>query len=313
MQWGGTGSLFVTNRPIADCAEVPHRLGAFDGNGRMFHVFDEVAIEALLNTIDTLADFTAYLKKREHFFSRDIQILATGEEDLLAFYLLADLNNDDATCDFLVPTDKNAIVIDESHWQHWLVSPQRAAWEAANEVSYAWDALTEKFSHHVISGSQYFAQPGGLPEQELLLRWMAREDRVRRRMLAKSLLEMIKTTPAGQIRRRYLPPSSSGDPYWVFLVAPNPGGLEEGEYRETRRSMLIQHLLVVKYLHQDAMNLVGIAVDGDVPEISEDAIYLDGSEWTEEMAQQAHQLHVEEAIFRNPRQIAWTDWRYPIE
>lgn len=52
---------------------------------------------------------------------------------------------------------------------------------------------------------------------------------------------------------------------------------------------LIQHLLVVKYLHQDAMNLVGIAVDGDVPEISEDAIYLDGSEWTEEMAQQAHQ------------------------
>ena len=77
--------------------------------------------------------------------------------------------------------------------------------------------------------------------------------------------------------------------------------------------MLLANMLVVRHLHQDAMNLVGIAVDGDVEEITEDAIYLDGSEWTEEMAQQAQQLHLEEGIFRNPRQIASTDWVYPIE
>jgi hypothetical protein len=260
-----------------------------------------------------VADFTAYLEKRENFFRHEIQIVATGEADLLALYLLAGSNDEDRSHDFFVPAEVNAILVDKSHWQHWLTSPQRTAWEAANEISYAWDALIEKFSYHLISGTQYFADPGGIPEQEIVLRWMAREDRVRRRMLAKSILDMIKTTPVGQIRRRYLPPSSSGDPYWVFLVAPNPGDLEEREYRETRRSMLLAHMLVVRYLRQDAMNLVGIAVDGDVPEISEDAIYLDGSEWTEEMAEQARQLHIEEGIFRNPRQIEWTDWDYPIE
>src|SRR5437762_10812603 len=107
----------------------------------MFHVFDEVAIEALLSTIDTVADFTAYLERREHLLRRDIQIVATGEEDLLALYLLADSNDEDKRRDFFVPADVNAIFIDESYWQYWLTSPQRAAWEAANEISYAWDAL----------------------------------------------------------------------------------------------------------------------------------------------------------------------------
>jgi len=279
----------------------------------MFHIFDEVAIEALLKTIDTVADFTGYLKKRERFFRSDINILAAGEEDLLAFYLLADLDNEDATRDFLVPPGTNAVFLDESHWQYWLISPQRAAWSAANEISYAWDALTEKFSYHLMTGSQYFGNPEGTSQQEIVLRWMARENRVRRRMLAKSLLDMISSTPTGQIRRRYLPPSSKDDPYWVFLVAPNPGGLDDREYRHARREMLLAHILVVKYLHKDAMNLVGIAVDGDVPEITEDAIYLDASDWTEEMNERARRLHTEEGIFRNPRQIAWTDWDYPIE
>jgi hypothetical protein len=66
--WGGRGSVMTSNGSFEEAANHPLRLGAIDADGRMFHIFDEVAFDAVLQTLDTIADFRDYIAKREVCF-----------------------------------------------------------------------------------------------------------------------------------------------------------------------------------------------------------------------------------------------------
>ena len=309
--WGGRGSLMVTNCSFDGCFDRPLHLGAFDKAGHFFHVFDEVALDAILRTLDTVSDFCNYLAKRESFFCKELELLAAGEEELLGFYLYSD-SKDGSGHDFIVEGDTDGILIDESFWSSWLTGPQRQAKAEADRVSYSWDRLIEKFSFHMLGGTQYFPSEGGVREDEIIVRWMARESRVRRRLLSESLLDAMNTTAQGQMRRRYLLPGDSGDPFWVFLIFPRPDEVAYEKYRDMRFNYLIWHCEVVKYLHPEALDIVGIAVDPRPEEISEDGVYMDARTWTEEQNAVAKRLHEEGGIFRNARQFGGRYWEYPI-
>lgn len=86
--------------------------------------------------------------------------------------------------DFFAPEDGSGIILLEGHWDDFLRSPQRQAQVEANKVSYVWDRLTEKFSMHVLSDTLYSTTHPGIHNQERLFRFLAREPRTRRRMLA---------------------------------------------------------------------------------------------------------------------------------
>ena len=142
---------------------------------------------------------------------------------------------------------------------------------------------------------------------------MARENRVRRRGLATLLLEMLPTVPIGQMRKRYIIPGSPGDPYWVFLVLPRPERINEAQYREARRNLLIAHRMVVKHLNPLAEDICGIAVNPIHAELSEDIGYLDARFWPQSLADEARHYHKKLGIFSAGTRINMTNYEYPID
>lgn len=307
---GGTGSLFVSNAALSECESTPLRVGCFDESGHMVHVFDEVAIELALETLDTVADFVRYLNRREALFRRGTKIVAAGEENLVAAYLRGVDANDEH--DFELETaKKDSVYIDDSFWSWWANSKQRIARIEANRVSYEWDGLIQKFAHHMKAGTEHFPSPG-VRVQETVARWMAREDRFSRRMLATTLTEPMATTADGQLRRRYLPPRRAGDPAWVFLIIPRPVDVDYEQYRETRLDMLLAHCHVVKHLNPEVLDVAGIAVETKEEEMSEDCVHLDMRNWSSEDDAQAKELRERRGIFKNPAKLPSKDWEFPI-
>jgi len=97
----------------------------------------------------------------------------------------------------------------------------------ANEISYVWDHLTEEFCRHLLDGTQAFATHPGVANQEIVMRFLARENRTRRRMLGKALIELLRRTPATHRATRTILPSNLGDPHFVFLLLPRPSYVSE--------------------------------------------------------------------------------------
>ena len=310
--WGGAGTLMTTNFKIVACEKTPLRLGAFNEADQMFHVFDEVALDCVLTTLDTVSDFRDYLVRRERFFRAHQSVLAAGEEELLGYYLFSDSKGDERGHDFVVNEQVTEVVIDESFWEGWMNSPQKTAKQNADRVSYCWDGIIEEFSFYMLNGTQYFPTSGGVKETEVIARWMAREPRMHRRMLAESLLEAMDSTPVGKTRRWYHPASKPNEAWWTFLVMRRSPSVKREKYREMRINYLKWQCMVLRHMHPSALDIVGIAVDPQEGEITEDALYLDGRSWSKELDDEALEIRRLGSIFTAGVRMERRHWEYPI-
>ena len=91
---GDSGSLMVRSDLVGDVhVNAPagpfgiFRIGRVDPDRGYVHVFDDENLDILLSELDTVADFVAYLTRKEAFICSGRVVLAPGEEDLLAYYL----------------------------------------------------------------------------------------------------------------------------------------------------------------------------------------------------------------------------------
>jgi len=274
------------------------------------HVFDDATLDVVMNTLDTVADFVAYLSKKEALLSLVHRVIAAGEEELLAFYLKQ--LSPAGEHDFVVPKDVNAFMIEEGHWAKFCHHPQRLAQIDANRVSYLWDELIEKFSHHIMNGTQQFTSSDGPHESELPLRFLAAENRTRRRMLAQGLLEVVHKANATQRFVRIYQSTEPREPYYVLLSMPSTHTKSEEEYREIRRKLLEAYCLVCKQVNQCARDIVGIAVSPTSESgCSEDLLYLNARDWTPEQAAEAALLQADLKILQNVTPIHGSYNEYP--
>lgn len=151
--FGGSGSLMINTNVVGDTE--PFTIGKVDSSKDFIHVFDDTTLNILLNTLDTISDFVAYLEKKEKFLNEQTKIVSTGEEELLADYL-KNLNKDDEH-DFVFKDDISKFHLlfldDEGTWEEFSQNPQRKAQIEANKISYAWDALIETFAKHALEGT----------------------------------------------------------------------------------------------------------------------------------------------------------------
>jgi hypothetical protein len=314
---GGSGSLMIMPGVIGEM----HYMGLDDGGGPPFavgqidtakgyvHVLDDASLAIVMDTLDTVSDFVAYLSKKEQFVLSGRLASAAGEEELLAVYL-AQLNEDEKH-DFVVPSDVDAIALAEGFWESFSRSPQRSAQLAANDISYFWDALIEKFSHYALTDTQYFATHPGLRDQERLFRFLAHESRIRRRMLAAALLNLIAKTPESKRGTRVMFPSHERDPVYVFLLVPHLWGTYE-QYRDVRRKFLEACCRVIKLKFSWAQDIVGIATEtGPNEQRSEDAMYFDARTWTEEDRIEAESLQRNLDLLTQPSWFGGTEYEYP--
>jgi len=235
-------------------------------------------------------------------------IAAAGEEELLAYYLK--WTNDQEKHDFILPAGITAIALDEGGWEAFARNPQRLAQLEADKISYAWDGLIEAFNKHILAGTQHFTNTSTTAQRDQVMRFLAREPRLRRRMLAstarseylgsilgdtagksygetpekyqtrctRTLLEAMQTTPRSHRRTLVSLPASPGDPYYVFLLVAHPEDIEYENYRVGRRNLLEACCLVTKLRFPAALDIVGIATEpmSNLDALSsEDAMYFD--------------------------------------
>ena len=101
---GGSGSLILKSFIKGEASHTePFNIGDLDPDKTFIHIFDDITLDVIMSALDTIKDFTAYLSKKELLFRSNKIIAATGEEDLLPFYLSGLINNEH---DFEFPKTK---------------------------------------------------------------------------------------------------------------------------------------------------------------------------------------------------------------
>ena len=309
---GGSGSLVYNSQVKGDQHfENPFTVGQIDPRRGYIHVWDDVTMEILLNTLDTIADLVAYLRRKEKLIiEQGVSIIAAGEEDLLGYYLQQ--LDSQGRHDFILPLDSTMLVVNEGFWDEFVTSAERKAQIEANKNSYMWDRLIETFNHYILENTLHDAYPYGVEHQEQAIRILARENRLRRRILSDALLDLMETTSALNIGVRIVGPSQSRDPYYVFLLLPRPLKTEEEEYREKRKELLYSYCLVTKLLYPDADGVVGIATEtGWERYRSTDLIYYDSKWWNNEERELAEYLHYEVGLLKQIIKYHHKEWEYP--
>jgi hypothetical protein len=313
---GGTGSMMINSLLAGDeHLNHPFTIGRIHPGRGFVHVFDDTTLDIVMETLNTITDFVAYLMRKEQFLTGSRAVFAAGEEELLAAYL-AKLN-DHGEHDFVFPAEMTAITLDEGHWAHFVKSPERKAQLEADRISYAWDALVEVFAKHLLGGTQFFStHPGDISEQEKAFRFLARECRTRRRLLATALRQIIEKTSSTRMGVRVLSPSREGDPYYVFLIVPRWAAMPEAEYREGRHRLLTAYCAVAKVQYPDARFIVGFATEAghrDDDSRSEDLVCLDATAWTPDMEERARVLQKDLGLLTKTQRFSGTFKEYPSE
>ena len=307
--FGGTGSLILDPSIIGPAhyegANVrPFHIGQIDPTRGFVHVFDDTTLNAVLRTLDTITDFVSYLSKKELLITTGRLQWAAGEDDLLAYYL-GKLNHQ-GEHDFVLPRGADKLVVEEGRWDHFERSVERQTQRNADEVSYLWDHMIERFSGHILAGTSYkpvLPPYATISSQEEVLRFMARESRLRRRLLAEAVVGLIKKTETEEPKQsddlvfratRIVKPSRPGDPYYVFLLLREPHGVPYEEYRVVRRKLLEMLCLVTKLRFPDAQFIVGYATEpGQSAGTSDDALCIDVRDWTKEQEAEAAEIQRE--------------------
>jgi hypothetical protein len=290
---GGSGSLMLlADRPEIAHLNRPFTLKQGSSTKGFLHIFDDTTLDIVLQTLDTISDFLNYLEKKEKIFDDGTILQAAGEEELLAFYMTG--VGDDRKADFAfrksLPEISDLALL-EGFWQKYLHSPQRKNRTEANTVSYLWDEIIEKLTRHAVAGTSQYNDPPGIDNQEKLLRFLARESRLRRRILSEMFLGLIKKTRKFERATRTVFPSKTGEPYYIFFVFPFLNDTPYEDYRVLRRRLLENHCLITKLKYLDAENIVGIATESGRTGLgSEDMILFDCKDWGQEMQDNAEEV-----------------------
>ncbi|MEQ1822743.1 MAG: hypothetical protein ABL949_09545 [Fimbriimonadaceae bacterium] len=274
---GGTGSLMFHAGNLTNPELAPFQVGCISERGNVVHVLDSEVIDVVLRHLDTLPEFLRYLQQRAILARSGTAVMSAGEEELLVLFL--GRLNPDGLHGFEGLLEFGAVATQEGLLAQYTASQAYASKKQADKNSYVWDTLIE----HLFEAMRPIDDtPLPFPLRSSLA-WLAREPRVRRRMLGESVLTAIRSATKPGRFARALHPSRPGDPLWVFMALQRPPDLDFAAYVQVRQEMLWSYVLAARYLHKEPVEVVGIGLNawGDKP-ASEDLLWLPNDDWTEE-------------------------------
>jgi hypothetical protein len=292
----------------------PFEIGKVEPHKGYVHVLDDITLDVVLGRLDTVTDFVDYLSKKEEFLTRkDFSVFVAGEEDLLAYYS-ENLDNE-GRHNFILPKENlNFISLEEGFWEEFVKSPEFRAQAEADKISYSWDRLIETFNTNILRGSQHYSYPDRVENQEKIVRFLAREPRIRRRISAKSLIELIKNTLIDKFALRIVAPSQQREPYYVFMLFPHYHGLSEEQYRTMRREVLFRYCFVTRFKFQDAQDIIGFATEPGIDSHgSEDLVYYNARGWSDEHNREAESISNEFGLLKTIRRFGAKEFEFPTE
>jgi hypothetical protein len=309
---GGLGTLGL-NSSIEGNAhlEQPFVIGLPDPTKKFVHVFDEVAIGLVLGELDTAADFLDYLKKRELLLGRKgSAVLAVGEEELLGTFMQT-MSADETEHVFatIEPGEPvpDMVVFGGGVWESLQKDPAYARKKQADRISYEWDRLIDRFIEYGDAGAYgaLLKQTGAQSEQGL--RWMAAENRYRRRQLAQSFIgAMERVEPGGRIGRMVYG-GVADEPVFVFLVKSKRKEESYEDYRQYRVALLHAYVQAARLQAPLGTVFVGIAFDNPHKSYrggSEDLFALFKESWTDAELQELEAKRLELGLWKRGPQVS---------
>jgi hypothetical protein len=298
----------------------PFAIGDVDPKGSFVHVFDETALDRVMSDMDTITDFIDYLHARATAIRNEDLALCPGESELLAYYMQTE-NPDDRPC-FLKAVAKasgcDQVALWPGAYEDFVASAAYARKKKADAVSYLWDELVGQFVKHIMAGSSVsiFGDEPSASRAEPALRIMAREGRLRRRVLADGLAEVLRQA-SGRRENRYariiMPGLNNGggdsELAYVFMTLAHPESeMLEPDYRQVRASMLETYCYAVLQDNRRIKRVVGVAMDKPcgLQETSEDLLALEGvGARTYESPRPPHSMR---AVRLDAPKRAWRSW-----
>src|SRR5690606_15638432 len=118
---------------------------------------------------------------------------------------------------------------------------------------------------------------------------MASENRFYRRILSQAIEDRAQRAQGGWVGS--ILPSEDPNVLYVLLMGPGAPRDEYGDYRSRRSQELVLRCYAAKAARPNANIIVGIGLDAPGQQgSSEDLVYLDASNWTDEEAQKAEAI-----------------------
>ncbi len=293
---GDSGSLMIrVEKDDGEMMPMPFTVGDINEGGAFIHVVNETNLNIILNELDTITDFTDYLSEKESFLRSGIDVLAAGEEELLAWYLQGMKN--EFKHGFVLPKDDSgkdstAVWFDVGIYDEFINSDEYKAKKNADKISKMWDVLIQTFTQYMLDGTTIVPEDDvfSIDSHRAGVETMALESRVMRRLFSEGLHGMLmKSHLQTRTFRATIPPFQAVEGVnvgYVFMTLANPSKkkISYERYRKTRQNMLTTYVLGMlrKCPHID--KIVGIAFEPPTERgSSEDMIYAEQPEWTPEL------------------------------
>lgn len=251
----GSGSLPL-NTGLDENNNHPFRIGKFK-NGKHVHVFDDFTLNTIMAELDTIIDFAGYLEKKTTLIESSKTLLVTGEEELLAQYLLN--FNDEEGHVFPYPPEYNMVFVPEGDWEELQKKPPYIAKKKADKISYHWDYLIELFGKNILGGTIEGEQ--SFLHHELGLRALTSESRFGRRCLARFLADTFEKSKGNERYARIMRSPSNQSKAYIFLILDNTHNLKYAEYRNVRQNLLAIYCKVLHYKIPTLETIVALGFD----------------------------------------------------
>lgn len=291
---GGTGSLMISDAP--SLSDQPFAVATRYGE-EVVQVLDEITLPIVLRHLDTVPDLIGYLTERERLCRSERFGMATGEENMLAFYLSAMLSGDPT----LSPERPGRMLFAEDLWEGFSAEEEFQEYQEFLAPAYTWDTMLEQFNDFVLAGTMEVGNEGGVAGHESRLRALARTTRLERRQLAVAFAGLFQIRSPETALFRCTRLNSRLDTIYAFVVMPGPEHRSE-EYRSRRLNALSNYCLSIKAAHAEVLHVVGIATSPVRKGLhSEDVCYVDGTNWDDEAQATAERVRAETGLYTNPK------------
>jgi hypothetical protein len=324
---GGSGSLMVApavkgEGHYADDDVEPFAIGDVDPSGLFVHVFSETTLDLVLGELDTILDLANYLAKKAALVRSGRLISAAGEEELVAQYMVR--MNGQGEHDFTKPDgsawgDGEHVSYGGGFYAELTSHPQYVAKKAADEVSYAWDRLITLFTDHMLEGTTLVPQlqATDLACHEVAVRHMVLLPRFLRRTYGQLLVDALKEGQKHDRFMRFFLPGAehpATDIAFFVVTVKVPGIKLAGgyqQYRHVRQRILEVYALALLRKHAQLRGVIGIATEPEPPDgeksgSSEDLIYAEQPDWSDQLVRDLEQAKDRFGIDRPGNQRAHT-------
>ncbi len=301
---GGSGSLMLdyinTDDPLTERRSFT--IGHVNRRKGFIHVFDDTTLDVVLETLDTISDLTAYLLAKERLIKNKFIVTATGEEELMAHYLMN--INKDGEHDFVTPDDFNAVSFDEGFYAEFESNPQRIAQIRENQISCLWDDLIDRTAKNLLNGKLIKDEKTGFSNIEQMLRVMASENRTQRRGIMHSIQMLIKSTlQTTDYSVKVFGYEKSPTVYVLIVYNSVPFNASKEDFLFFLQNCLSAYCRVAKTKFPNALDIIGIGLDGTDADntFRENFVYLNARDWSKQDEDEANKMSQKYRILVEPK------------